>query len=265
MHASRNGQARLARRRCILNPIVLFAVVLFAAAAPPSPQAQPCPPECFDNGWSVYSYWEMDQPGVAIVCPKGDGTLSAAIEIWILNNCQEPLCTITAAEDIQIFWNGGTSDCSLDTPEETIKSWETTANDSWHADYATDALTGKTYLSTSQMCGSGFSGSPLLGVHHLMVQRSSTVFPQPLDAGSCLPIAVRSPDLDLDGDVGVSDFAIFGTYNNSSCGSLIGDYMCHRCDLNADGAVSATDFAIFGAHYNHSCQDCPRSVIAACN
>ncbi|MCI0452114.1 MAG: dockerin type I repeat-containing protein [Candidatus Latescibacteria bacterium] len=189
--------------------------------------------------------------------------MSATVEVWILNNCLEPLCNPTDAEDITITWNnGGTAVCSLENPEEFIRSWETIGNGSWHAAMATDDLTGKTYITGSPMCGSGFGGKHSIGRHRLMVERNSFVFPQPI---VCVPIDVRSPDIDLDGAVNLADLALFGDYYNSACGDFIGDYMCHRCDLNASGSVNLADYALLSAHYDHNCGDCPRSVGTGCN
>ena len=52
----------------------------------------------------------------------------------------------------------------------------------------------------------------------------------------------KSPDLNGDGSVNLTDFAVFGgAFGNAN----------NCVDFNCSGLVDITDFAIFGAHFNH--------------
>lgn len=115
----------------------------------------------------------------------------------------------------------------------------------WIADAGTNT-NGETTISNTP-CGYGFAEAD-----HVMVQVKDVVIPQGGDY--CIPLAIRSPDIDLDGEVDSVDFTYFAAnYQHSDNGSALWD----RCDLNADGAVNSIDFGIFGEHYGHSCDDCP--------
>ncbi|MDZ7859230.1 MAG: hypothetical protein U5O15_00940 [Candidatus Krumholzibacteriota bacterium] len=67
----------------------------------------------------------------------------------------------------------------------------------------------------------------------------------------CLDMEIKSPDLDTNGSVTLSDYGVFG----AAYGSSDGDANWNECcDFNWDGSISLTDFGYFGGHYQHVCQ-----------
>lgn len=67
----------------------------------------------------------------------------------------------------------------------------------------------------------------------------------------CLDMVIKSPDLNTDGVVDLSDFGVFG----DAWGTSVGDSDYNACcDFNDDGAIGLSDFGYFGNHWQHGCQ-----------
>jgi hypothetical protein len=63
-------------------------------------------------------------------------------------------------------------------------------------------------------------------------------------------IIIVSPDINADGQVNLSDLAVFGFSYNTAWGE-IGYNEC--CDYNDDYMCNLSDFAFMGEHYQHTC------------
>jgi len=72
-----------------------------------------------------------------------------------------------------------------------------------------------------------------------------------------LKVNIKSPDLNLNGAVNLSDLPIFGSgYGTSLAGpNPPGKSFNPCCDFNYDNSCNLTDFAIFGTHYSHTCEN----------
>jgi len=227
---------------------VVGIVVLLPATDMPQGYEVHAPQTCSFS--AATSYWECD-PTVVLLCPKGDGG-PVAVGAFILCANSSAIDPPADAGDVRLTWNSGTGPCSLDS-EESIHMFEA---DKWHANADTDPGTGFTQITMSP-CASGFSESGHI-MPALFIGGSAHVFTNPPASASCLPIAIRSPDFNGDGVVGLVDLATFGNeYPTTSCG---GDPACREASLDGDDDVDTVDFAIFGAHNNHCCEDCPRTA-----
>lgn len=67
---------------------------------------------------------------------------------------------------------------------------------------------------------------------------------------NALRVAARSPDLQLDMKVDVSDLPVFGG-SYGKCQGQQGFSPC--CDFNYDGCCNLMDYAFLGTHYGHAC------------
>jgi hypothetical protein len=191
----------------------------------------------FDSSWST-------DPGVALLCPHGDGEMNTTVYFSIVNTCSPPGVPSPPVEweDIHM-WTAGAGPCGLQD-SMAVYTCGILGVTAWRADADTDGY-GNTTISCTP-CGYGYTEE-----YRLMVQVRDVVIPQGGD--TCLPIAVRSPDIDLDGDVDLVDYSLFGAqFGMSDSGYVIWD----RCDLNADGSVDLVDLGLFGSHFGHSCDDC---------
>lgn len=192
--------------------------------------------------------------GYVLLCPQGDGVMSVPITVWAKNDCNPPGVPFPAieADDIHVYWSGSHLSCALTIDEHIIK-WQ---SERWHADTPTDQ-DGKTIISSTP-CASGFatygqSGQPAVG--KLMVAHLDFVFPTPPGNYDCIPIAVRSPDINLNGVVNLVDYSLFALEWQKNCSST--DIPCQKADFNLSGKVDLVDLTIFGNHNGHTCQSCP--------
>jgi hypothetical protein len=75
-----------------------------------------------------------------------------------------------------------------------------------------------------------------------------------------LPVTIKSPDYDADGEIGLSDFSVFGsTYGSCKGDSLYNDWS----NFGADSCVGLNDFTIFVTHYGHYHEDTLGAMLAS--
>jgi len=173
------------------------------------------------------SYTHFLQPGTRclITCPKGDGSSLAIggnqIVVVSRDNTGQPIAGILASD----YWLIGVSELSLCGGSGSID-----ADSNGNAD-------GRTTISGKLDAG-GCSDEIMVVVTGVVIGCPPTR----------LAISVRSPDMDGDLYVGLTNFSRFGR----AYPSTLQPYdSC--CDFDCDGDVDLGDFSIFGQHWLHRC------------
>lgn len=211
------------RRFGILMGFAFLVLVQSASAIPPLP--------CIRGEGSSNS-------GVILACPQGDGpSLASAgltISIRLLDGNGNPIVGFFKKD----LWLMGDGLNGCDPFPIMI------------ADAPTDS-DGRTTFSGVPVAG-GCSDGPLYvivkyqGLDFLL---SETPGPDPCSPYITFPITIRSPDINGDGTVSLSDYSRFvaayqGSYDECA-------------DYNGDGSITLADLAMFTPHYQgggHTCQ-----------
>ena len=170
--------------------------------------------------------------GVLLCCPQGDGDALAAngltVYVRVVDNVNAPIANIPAydiwltgcAGDV-LAMCGGSGAIAASAP--TNQNGETTIT----AKFATGGCDNSGVRAVVQgiAIGAGICAAP------------------------CLPIKIRSPDLNANYVVNLVDFAVFGSGYTSPPKAY------NEClDFAAPfGTVTLHDFARYGVHANHSC------------
>jgi len=171
-------------------------------------------------------------PGVLFCCPQGDGDALAAngltVTVTIRDNVNAPIANVLASD----IWltscaNGVLAMCggsaAINASAPTDQNGVTTIT----ARFAVGGCdnTGVRAVFQGMAIGAGVCGDP------------------------CLPIKIRSPDINANYVVNLVDFAVFGTGYTSPPKAY------NEClDFAAPfGTITLADFAKYGVHSNHSC------------
>jgi hypothetical protein len=169
--------------------------------------------------------------GVLFACPQGDGDFLSAngltIDVIVRDNVMAPIPGIIPSD----FWIIGCNDllalcagsASIDASAPTDENGHTTITARLAAGGCD--ISGIRVVVQGAVLGAGVCGDP------------------------CVPIYVRSCDVDGNLAVNLSDFAAFGAGYTSPPKPY------NEClDYTAPfGAVNLGDFAKFGVHYQHAC------------
>jgi len=107
-----------------------------------------------------------------------------------------------------------------------------------------DSMTNENGETTISDAVSG-GGCITSGGVYVAIQNNTILEAPECTAPICLNMEVKSPDINADGSVGLSDFSTF-----VPCYGGTEDCV----DFNWDGSVTLSDFSTFVAHYNHECQ-----------
>ncbi|UCH84480.1 MAG: hypothetical protein JSW50_01960 [Candidatus Latescibacterota bacterium] len=176
----------------------------------------------------------MSAGGCLVTCPEGDGyrlsDIGATIQVTVVYQ-GEPVPNIPATD----FWL-----IECDPVDELILCG---GSQSASADGPTDAA-GQTTISGTIAAG-GCAESLALIVQGVLIYDPSTNCETIL----CLPIKARSPDLNLDLVVNLSDLALFAVPFSSGVYDACADFNC-------DQKVGLQDLSTFAFHYGppgHSC------------
>lgn len=167
-----------------------------------------------------------------MVCPAGDGdqmsTQGATITITVLDGSSAPIAGIPATDFYVI-------DCDpiLDM---TLCGGSSSSN----ATAATDEF-GVTTMEGDIAAGGCADGLSVVVQGFVITDEPACTTP------TCLPILIRSPDMNGDLVVNLADFSAFGLAYPPNTYAKCADF---NCDL----AVNLQDFSTFGLHYQHSCQ-----------
>jgi len=114
------------------------------------------------------------------------------------------------------------------------------------ADSMTNSL-GQTTIS-DQISG---GGCVIIGGISVAIQNKVILLSPGCTDPVCLTMEIKSPDLNGDGFVNLTDFSRFGNAYGTSSGDAAYD---DCCDYNDDTGVGLSDFSLFGNHYQHVCQ-----------
>lgn len=166
-------------------------------------------------------------PCPLFVCPKGDTDSFAgqgwSIDIWV-KSFGVPIPNVPAT-DFWLFDCDPTSDASLCGGAASS-----------NADHDTDA-NGKTTMSLSTLIGGGCADGMAVVVQGFVILDSTTcATPQ------CLPIWLRSPDVDGSLEVDLVDLSIFAA-------SFPPQPYDRCCDFDIDGTVNLQDLSRFAFHF----------------
>lgn len=113
-----------------------------------------------------------------------------------------------------------------------------------------DSLTNSNGETTiSDPIGAG--GCILTGGVYVAIQNNPVLEKPECTSMICLPMIVKSPDMNKDGSVDLSDFGVFGNAFGTQTGDANYDPCC---DYNDDGYVNLSDLGYFGDHWQHVCQ-----------
>lgn len=184
--------------------------------------------------------------GVILACPKGDGPTLASkgltISIRVLDGSGNPVVGLPkkdmwlTAEDLVHCYIGGATERPL-----------------LIADAPTDTAGRTTFSGALMGSGCGEAGlSVLVRINHggtPVTYILSQDLPGDNPPFECavpwqLPIMVRSPDLNGDGAVTLSDFSLFSAvYQNGPFDT------CY--DFDGSGTMNAPDLAMFSSHYGN--------------
>mgnify|MGYP003571949765 FL=1 len=171
--------------------------------------------------------------GCVLICPQGDGArldaTGATISVTVKDNGGNPIPGVPAAD----FW---LESCS--SPGIILCGGSGTIN----ADAATDA-NGETTISGNLGAGGCDSIGVVVVVQGVVLQDVNNSC-----APLCLPILVKSPDLDANLLVDVVDLGLFSLQYTSP---PRGYQTC--LDYDCDGTIDLVDFSLFSQHYLHSC------------
>jgi hypothetical protein len=160
----------------------------------------------------------VTSPGASIVCPAGDGT--GVITVTLRDRLGYPIQGVPAA-DIEAVFCDPPGPCPVASPV--------------YADAATD-VNGQTTISG------------IFGVSGVRIIAQSIEIGHPDDCSTpyCTDISARSPDINRDGRVDLTDLSFLARVIESGL-------FDNRCDYNGDGAIDAVDFTAFAPHYLHEC------------
>ncbi len=170
-------------------------------------------------------------PGVLFACPNGDGDVLSAngltITVTVRDNVNAPVPGIPAAD----IWLIGCSDLlALCGGSGSIS-----------ASGPTD-VNGVTTI-TARLAAGGCDNSGVRAVYQAIVIGAGVC------GDPCVPIKVRSCDIDGTLATNLADFALFGSGYTSppkpynECLDFVSPF----------SAVNLGDFAKFGSHYQHAC------------
>lgn len=174
--------------------------------------------------------------GCWVVCPQGDGAPlnnlapaagNATISVTVKDATGTPIPGIPAAD----YWVIGWADLLI------LCGGAGAIN----ADAASDA-NGETTIS-----GVLFGGGCDDGVA-VVVQGTIILDPLNWTDPLCLPILVRSPDIDADLAVDNQDFTLFG-----NAWEPLGGIYDPCADYDCNGVINSIDFTVFGNHWQHIC------------
>lgn len=171
--------------------------------------------------------------GCVMVCPAGDGDQmsdkGATITITVLDGSATPIEGVPATDFYVI-------DC-----DPTLDMVLCGGSASSNATAATDEF-GVTTMEGDIAAGGCADGLSVVVQGYIIEE-----FPPECTAATCLPILIRSPDMNGDLVVNLQDFSAFGlAYPPNTY------FKC--ADFNCDGLVNLQDFSTFGLHYQHACQ-----------
>jgi hypothetical protein len=174
--------------------------------------------------------------GCWVICPQGDGpplnALSPAagdgtIFVTVKDQTGAPVVGVPAADFWLLGWTDNVVLCggsgSINATAATIGDGTTTIAGSW---------------------GAGGCDNGVIVVVQSVVILDPNNWTTPL----CLPVLVRSPDVDGSLAVDLVDFAMFGDHWQPA-GKPYGECWDYDCDADVD----LTDFAVFGGHWLHLC------------
>lgn len=212
--------------RGIIATLLVAAVIVWqhepmATEPAPSSAVDPC---------STYFHTDISNAGL-VSCPAGDGhtlaEVGTGIDLWVKDFLGNPGAGIPGSDIwlIAAFGElalcGGSGSCDADAP--------------------TDAL-GFTTIRNTTIAAGGCSNYVCVVVQGMVVED-----PANCSDPALAPIIVRSPDLDGDLDVDVTDFVMFATaWPPGSYDECV--------DLDLDGEVALRDLAYFALHFLHRCE-----------
>jgi hypothetical protein len=210
---------------------VVIVAVLVGAQAPPDAQER-APSSLVDPCRSTARV-EGVLPATWLACPRGDGQglveRSVSIRIAVYDPSGWPVAGVPASD----FW---LIDC--DPVNDIVLCGGSASCD---ADSATNAQ-GMTSFSTSALAAGGCADGLSVVVQGYVIEDSLTT----CTTAQCLPLNVRSPDIDGDLSVGLADLVLLNAayYPNpyDPC-----------ADLDGDGYVDLRDLSYFALHWQHRC------------
>lgn len=179
--------------------------------------------------------------GCWVVCPQGDGAQLSAltpaagdgtISVTVKDQTGAPVVGVPAADFWLLGWTDGITLCG--------------GSGSINASAASDA-NGQTTITGAWAAGGCDEG--------VVVVVQGTVILDPIDWQTplCLPLLVRSPDIDGSLWVLSPDFTLFG----NSWQKISPDVNYNKCaDYDCDGVVGSIDITVFGNHWGgggHRC------------
>jgi len=175
-------------------------------------------------------------PCPLLACPQGDTPSFASqgwtIEVWVRDINGIPISGVPAND----FW---LIDCDP-LSDASLCGGSASSN----ADHATNS-NGKTTLSLSTLAGGGCADGISVVVQGIVLVDSLSACTTFL----CLPINLRSPDIDGSLEVNLIDLSTFAASYPPAA-------FDRCCDYDIDGEVNLTDLAEFASHYGppgHSC------------
>lgn len=185
--------------------------------------------QCFSTATTV--------GGAGLACPAADAGLLPAIAVHVANFAGNPIPGVPRCD----FW---LIDCDPVNDLILCGGAQSTA-----ADFDTDA-NGDTVMRGPVAAG-GWGGGCVQG---LSVVVQGLVIADPATGCStelCLPITVRSTDMDGDLVVDIVDLALFGL-------AWPPNPYVFCADFNDSGSVDLPDLATFALHFGHTCNPpCP--------
>jgi hypothetical protein len=214
----------MSRTTLILMAVVAFVAGLFLAASSTTIAQipDPCDPDATSAG------------GCLFVCPQGDGVrlddIGATIDIWVVfdgvpvEGIPHNDIWVMGCDPLeQLSLCGGSQACSADGPTDSE---------------------GHTTISGTIAAG-GYSNGLDVVVSGIALYDKSTGCTTYL----CLPVATRSPDINGDLLVDLTDLATFASVFTPGLYD-------ERMDFNCDGAVGLIDLSMFAPHFGppgHNC------------
>lgn len=174
-----------------------------------------------------------------IVCPQGDGTrfddplfCGSYIRIIVRDSAGAGIPGIIRSD----YWVQ-----ACDDPDQSVCYCNL-------PDLA-DSLTNEDGMTTISGAIHGGGCVESFGIY-IAVQGISILQSPSCQERQCIDVIIRSPDLNADCAVTLSDLPLFG----SAYGSSLGDPNFNPCcDYNNDGQITLSDLAEFGVHYQAIC------------
>jgi len=217
------------------NRLIAIVVIFLVASAEPVSGQFPRDFFC-DSHLSLETVLGASPQVALFVCPEGDTESFIEQGWWIrieIVNGFGPVPGIDATS----FWLVEVCDPARDA---SLCGGRTSSN----ADSATNA-NGMTTMSLTTLSGGGCADGMAVAVDGIVLldTLSCSVY-------QCLPIHVRSPDIDGNLIVNLVDLSIFSAsyppQPYSSC-----------CDFDIDGVISLEDLSKFAAHFGPPGHQCP--------